>query len=92
MHPVDHCVNIHVTGWHTGIRGIGSFRHLCTTLCLEKYTTQLYTNDNFNSSYPISVNFGTNIILLREYAIKRWFNLIPRLFSVHTLPCETLRP
>jgi len=31
-------------------------------------------------------------ILLSKYAIEWWVNFSPHLFSVHTLPWETLRP
>jgi len=31
-------------------------------------------------------------MLVSEYAIERWFKFLPLLFSVLTLPCETLRP
>ena len=45
------------------------------------------TNDNFNSCCPISIFLVQ--ILLSKYAIKRWFNFPPHLFSVRTLPWKT---
>ena len=45
------------------------------------------TNDNFNSSCPISVFFGTNIT---GYAINRWFNFSRHLFNAPALPGKSL--
>jgi len=75
------------TSMHCIIKLVWYRRCITTTLCLKKVYHPT-TNDNFTICCPIPINFGT--ILLSKYAIERWFNFPPHLFSVCTLLWETL--
>ena len=52
--------------------------------CVIKEVYHLTFCDIFNNSRLISVILCT--VLLSKYAIKRWFNFLPQLLSLHTLP------
>lgn len=57
-------------------------------LCLKK-VNHLTTNDKFNSDCTIPIILQQ--ILLSEYVIRMLFNFSLHLFSVRTLPSETVR-
>jgi len=58
----------------TGLRCAQSIISL-NVHCVRKNVYHPTANDNFNSSCPITIIFGTNIT--EEYTIERWFNFPP---------------
>ena len=65
--------------------GVLFFETLCT-LSLKNYTD--VAHHNFDAHQPIWATFLAEM-LLKEYAIKRWFIFPPHLTNVSTLPEET---
>jgi len=54
------------------------------------FSTPAFSAPAFSAPPPIAVILVK--LLLSEYAIEKWFNFLPHLFSVRALPWEILRP